>query len=615
MVTSSLGADALIDQAESFKTFLGLSQPDPGDKFFLVMGLTGAGKSTFVSNCTGHAVTIGHGLYSYTPGFNDTSRSDIETLEVLATYLGASYANGVRIHGIISLYPITNNRMAGSNLRSFRILKEICGFDSYSNLAIVTTMWPKSQDYTNKSILEDRELELLTNSEFFSDLVSKGARVFRDYDENYSPADSLQRIMDSLLRQLDHGKPSVLQLQREVVDEDKSLGETAAGIAAAEHLYQTCRQHEKQLKILDVELDRTSSTSEHEYSLQLRELKAEVDRAIEETKRGSQALIKTMIDLHESETQALKERVSSLQSQYDAEKALSKAEKDAEKIRRDRQKVQAYTKEIVGGVMNGIAASAVAGVIGGLMCTVIKWYYMRILVDIVSLRAMLATGIMVDGSKINEKVLDINSRLEYLADSLERSCGPVTVFWGDWQALDGEYDVYPNHFTMQLHNAVRMMRLEIEGRIRDRCHEERGDVINKVAKQICRSVTHSIMTARSQNSELFTQMQKLECRILMAPLYQAAQVSTDSSVQEWIWKILKHTAEKGNMRIARNVLDISKKRLDIDYWTIGLSGPWPDAMQQQHETVCKHMKRVWTLGGTGFVAGHVIDVLLKRSSP
>ncbi|KAF5569265.1 GTP binding domain-containing protein [Fusarium pseudoanthophilum] len=414
MGTPSLGADALIDQAESFKSFLGLSQPEPGDKFFLVMSLTGAGKSTFVANCTGHAVTIGHGLYSCTnsigafqyttdgqriflidtPGFNDTSRSDIETLEVLATYLGASYANGVRIHGIITVYPITNNRMAGSNLRSLKILKEICGFASYSNLAIVTTMWPKSQDSINKRILEDRELELLTNPDFFNDLVSKGARMFRDYDENYSPADSLQRIMDSLLRQLDHGKPSVLQLQREVVDEEKSLGETAAGIAAAEHLHQTCREHEKQLRILDVELDRISSTSEHEYSLQLRELKAEVDREIEEAKRGGQALVKTMIDLYESETKALKERISSLQSQYDAEKeiarlanspqqqqivarqtkshqkALSKAEKDAEKIRRDRQKVQAYTKEIVGGVMNGIAASAVAGVMGSLMCTV-----------------------------------------------------------------------------------------------------------------------------------------------------------------------------------------------------------------------------------------------------
>ncbi|KAF5539156.1 hypothetical protein FPHYL_12326 [Fusarium phyllophilum] len=258
-------------------------------------------------------------------------------------------------------------------------------------------MWPESPDSTSKRILEDRELELLTKSDFFSDLVSKGATAFRNYDKNYSPADSVQRIMDSL---------------REVVDEEKSLRKTAAGIAAAEHLHQTCREHEKQLRILDAELERTSSTSEQEYSLQLRELKAEADREIEETNRGRQALVKTMIDLHETETKALKQRISSLQSQHDTEvqnkelilqdvqescaalrkeiarlanspkqqivarqtkshkKALLKAQKDAEKIRRDRQKVQGYTKEIIGGVMNGIAASAVAGVMGGLMCTV-----------------------------------------------------------------------------------------------------------------------------------------------------------------------------------------------------------------------------------------------------
>lgn len=64
MSTPSLGADALVDQAECFKTFLGLNQPEPGDNFLLVVGLTGAGKSTFVSNCTGHSVVIGHGLYS-----------------------------------------------------------------------------------------------------------------------------------------------------------------------------------------------------------------------------------------------------------------------------------------------------------------------------------------------------------------------------------------------------------------------------------------------------------------------------------------------------------------------------------------------------------------------
>ncbi|CEL10993.1 hypothetical protein ASPCAL14100 [Aspergillus calidoustus] len=44
-----------------------------------------------------------------TPGFNNTNRSDIETLAVLASYLGASYANGIQINVIIFLHPITNN--------------------------------------------------------------------------------------------------------------------------------------------------------------------------------------------------------------------------------------------------------------------------------------------------------------------------------------------------------------------------------------------------------------------------------------------------------------------------------------------------------------------------
>ena len=37
--------------------------------------------------------------------FNDTYRSVINTLGVLATYLGALYANRVRIHGNLMLHP------------------------------------------------------------------------------------------------------------------------------------------------------------------------------------------------------------------------------------------------------------------------------------------------------------------------------------------------------------------------------------------------------------------------------------------------------------------------------------------------------------------------------
>ena len=74
-----------------------------------------------------------------TPGFNDTSRSDSETLRVLATYLGASYAQNVFIHGIVYLHPIANNRMGGSSKRNIDMFKALCGYSTYSNVAIATT--------------------------------------------------------------------------------------------------------------------------------------------------------------------------------------------------------------------------------------------------------------------------------------------------------------------------------------------------------------------------------------------------------------------------------------------------------------------------------------------
>jgi ABC-type lipoprotein export system ATPase subunit len=59
-------AQQLIDEAQRFSAFTGLVKPNLEDRFFLVMGKTGSGKSTFVARCTGKAVTVGHGLYSCT---------------------------------------------------------------------------------------------------------------------------------------------------------------------------------------------------------------------------------------------------------------------------------------------------------------------------------------------------------------------------------------------------------------------------------------------------------------------------------------------------------------------------------------------------------------------
>lgn len=52
------------DQVQQFAAFTGVIDHEPNDRFFLVMGMTGSGKSTFISRGLGQAVTVGHGLYS-----------------------------------------------------------------------------------------------------------------------------------------------------------------------------------------------------------------------------------------------------------------------------------------------------------------------------------------------------------------------------------------------------------------------------------------------------------------------------------------------------------------------------------------------------------------------
>lgn len=52
------------EEARKFFAFTGVQKPAANAIFIPVMGMTGAGKSSFVASCTGREVTVGHTLRS-----------------------------------------------------------------------------------------------------------------------------------------------------------------------------------------------------------------------------------------------------------------------------------------------------------------------------------------------------------------------------------------------------------------------------------------------------------------------------------------------------------------------------------------------------------------------
>ncbi len=97
------------------------------------MGMTGSGKSSFISLCSDKQPEVGHDLESCTqtvntypfiysgppqkrvflvdtPGFDDSTRSDVEVLRELAAWLTATYAKEIRLSGIIYLHRINQPR-------------------------------------------------------------------------------------------------------------------------------------------------------------------------------------------------------------------------------------------------------------------------------------------------------------------------------------------------------------------------------------------------------------------------------------------------------------------------------------------------------------------------
>ncbi|KAJ8517857.1 hypothetical protein ONZ45_g5026 [Pleurotus djamor] len=212
------------------------------DVIIAVMGPTGTGKSSFINMVTGTDGDkgVGHDLESCTneikilkfqclersiqdiafvdtPGFDDTHKSDIEILNLIADWLKTTYEQEVQLSGILYFHRISDNRMAGTPLKNLHMFEKLCGKDALGNIVLTTTMWDDVDEETGLQ----REKELQKN--YWKGMINQGSRTVRYLNDE----ESAWEIVDYIVGPKNDS--FAVELQHELVDLHEQLPETGAG--------------------------------------------------------------------------------------------------------------------------------------------------------------------------------------------------------------------------------------------------------------------------------------------------------------------------------------------------------------------------------------------------
>ncbi|KAI0789932.1 P-loop containing nucleoside triphosphate hydrolase protein [Abortiporus biennis] len=265
-----------------------------------LMGATGTGKSTFANLMSQkESLTVGHDLISCTqqvaltesftiqgqqvklidtPGFDDTLRKDSDILKEISSFLAATYEQGITLAGIIYLHRITDYRVGGISSRNFRMFRKLCGDESLKNVVIVTNMWSEVQ----KDIGEAREVQLRGDSVLFKPVLDRGAQMMR-HDGTY---ESGCNILEYFL----HTNPHVLQIQRELVDEKKSIVETAACQLLDAAIAELKRKHEEEMYEMRREFEQAMKEKDLAAAKEVEEARAQLMSEMESIEQKRQEL-------------------------------------------------------------------------------------------------------------------------------------------------------------------------------------------------------------------------------------------------------------------------------------------------------------------------------------
>jgi hypothetical protein len=268
-----------------------------------------------------------------TPGFNDTFRDDGEILEEITNWLATTYKQGKKITGVIYLHPINQPRMEGSSLLNLTVMQKLCGSETFENVVLASTFW----DLVEEDAGVRRENELCQTPQFWGGMKRNGSRVIRIQDYAQSK---------DVLLQLAGKREVALQVQREMVEDEKKLSDTAAGQKLNQELARLQEEHQQQKRTMEkraqVELKLTEEKNQRKLAEELARQKAahQLQKELVEARQRTEQRI-------QQEKLEEKKRLAR-QAEREAERErqrLKEIQIQKEKLAREQRHMEAAQKE------------------------------------------------------------------------------------------------------------------------------------------------------------------------------------------------------------------------------------------------------------------------------
>lgn len=150
---------------------------------------------------------------------------------------------GRKLSGIIYMHRISDIRLGVTARKNLAMFRKLCGEEFLRNVVIVTNMWSA----VDPKVGEARENVLRADDLLYKQILEKGASMVR-HDGTQMSA---QRILQHLLP----NPPLILRIQQELVEEGKTITETAACGELDRELVQVTERQEAELQELERQLD------------------------------------------------------------------------------------------------------------------------------------------------------------------------------------------------------------------------------------------------------------------------------------------------------------------------------------------------------------------------